>query len=171
MPKASTSIWGAITNRQTFAKPLDSIFPPGSPPQTVSAANDIDPSAEESTAEPLDGPLLLVSYRERIHKMEVEEANPFGSIWHMNATAYKTCVAFIYASWKALLASLKPNGIGMCDHPSWWVRLAVKVSDYMYKLILSLLIFLPGWAFVHSWCWVTSSPSQYVLVCRMAWFW
>ncbi len=25
-----------------------------------------------------------------------------------------------------------------------------KVSDYMYNLILSLLIFLPGWTFIHS---------------------
>ncbi|PBK98126.1 hypothetical protein ARMGADRAFT_568847 [Armillaria gallica] len=38
-------------------------------------------------------------------------------------------------------------------------RFAVKVSDPMYKLILSLLIFLPGWAFVRSWRRVTSGAK------------
>ncbi len=123
----------------------------------VSAADDIDPSAEESAVEPLDGPLSLVSYIEQIHKTEVKEENPFGSIWHMNAASYKTCVTFIefaidpdYMLVGQPFWHLKPSGIGICDCPSLCVCLAVKVSDYMYQLIVFLLIFLPGWAFVCS---------------------
>ncbi|SJL17591.1 uncharacterized protein ARMOST_21143 [Armillaria ostoyae] len=62
-------------------------FPPGSSPRTASAVDDIDPPAEETTAEPLDGPLSPLSYGERIYETEVEEAECFGSIWHIDAAA------------------------------------------------------------------------------------
>ncbi|SJL14645.1 uncharacterized protein ARMOST_18110 [Armillaria ostoyae] len=59
--------------------------PPGSLPRTASAVDNTDPSAEETRAELLDGALLSVSYGERIHKTDVDEAERFGSIWRMDA--------------------------------------------------------------------------------------
>ncbi|PBK98117.1 hypothetical protein ARMGADRAFT_568736 [Armillaria gallica] len=53
--------------------------PPGSSPRTASAVDNADPPAEETTADPLDGLLSSVSYRERIHETEVQGAERFGS--------------------------------------------------------------------------------------------
>ncbi|KAK0439726.1 uncharacterized protein EV420DRAFT_1169069 [Desarmillaria tabescens] len=53
----------------------------GSSPRTALASlsvDDIDPPAEETTAEPLDGVLSPVSYREKIHETEVQGAEPLG---------------------------------------------------------------------------------------------
>ncbi|KAK0234416.1 hypothetical protein EDD85DRAFT_843806 [Armillaria nabsnona] len=81
-----------------------SSYPPESPPQTVSPSlsNDdtLHPPPEEGIAEPLDRSLspVLTDYGDQINEAEVQGAERFGSVWHVNDAAYRT--------WKALLAYL-----------------------------------------------------------------
>ncbi|SJL00951.1 uncharacterized protein ARMOST_04264 [Armillaria ostoyae] len=82
-------------------------LPPGSLPRTASAVDNTDPSAEETRAELLD-----VSYGERIHETDVDEAERFGSIWHMDAAAYKT-----------------PSGVSQAPYNGCVFALAVKAVD------------------------------------------
>ncbi|KAK0438291.1 hypothetical protein EV421DRAFT_1825610 [Armillaria borealis] len=113
-----------------------SSYPPESPPRTVSPSlsmvDTLDPPAEEDIAEPLDRPLsVLTDYGDQNHEAEVQGAERFGSVWHVNDAAYRT--------WKALLAYLYTREISFASLKSNETLILTDLQELAFENLRSQL--------------------------------
>ncbi len=156
VPKASTSIWGPIFSQPSFTKLLNSVFPAGFVTTNGIRCWQHWPASRRNHGRS-SWWTVIVSF--------IQRANPWNrgtggrALWVMNVFTYKMCVTFVEPmicsdcmlvrsvfihSWTLLILS---RVMGSQQQMYYFT---VKVSDYIYRLISSLLIFLLGLMFVRN---------------------